>query len=83
MAQIELTQLRNRHEGERKGHCQRISHPNVEENLWKVLSVFTIMTMESRTLFIVCCSHYRLCSDEQTQAGKPFLNMTGASDFNS
>ena len=82
MAQIESTQWRNQHEGKSKGRRHRISHQDVEENLRKKLSVFTIMTMESRTLLIVRLSHDIACVQmNRLEPESLFLSMTGASDF--
>ena len=84
MAQIESTQLRNPHEGERKGHRPRISHPDVEGDLRGELGVFAIITMESRTLSIVRISHDIACVQmNRLEPESVSLSITGASDFDS
>jgi hypothetical protein len=80
---IESRQLRNQHEGERKGHRLRISHLGEEEKLSKELSVFTIMKIESCTLCIARLSDDIACVQmNRLEPERLFLNTTGASDFN-
>jgi hypothetical protein len=78
-----LSQLKNQHEGEKKGRHQRSSHPDVGENLSKELNVVMMMIMESRTPFIVCLGHDIACVQMNRLESKTFLQtITRGTDFN-